>query len=470
MKHHTVSQAAAAVPVDGPRLRVLLLGDASPRQANTVLEHIDALMRRTGHLVYCLNPRNWPAARTIEFDGFDAVIIHYSISIVHDQYLPAPFREQVQSFRGLKAMFIQDEYREVNSYVDLIITLGIDVLFTCVPDRIAGVLYRRLLDRGVTLVPTLTGYVPSDEVEHFVKPLEQRPFDIVYRGRPVPLELGNLGREKSDIAIRVGELAGQHGVKVDVDWREEARIYGDRWIEFMASGRATLGTESGASIVDLDGSIAAAVERYRAAHPDADYRAVHRDVLAQHEGRLVLNAISPRVFEAIRLRTALILFPGEYSGILQSGRHYIELAKDYSNFADVVRRLRDPEFLERMTETAYADIIESGRYSYGAFGRTVGLALAGLAQSRGVVLSAIGNPERWRRNLDARVADVLRAPDGLAPEVADQAAVSPPGGSTASMPGIRPVVRSMMQRLLPAPICDAVSRLVNRRRSAPSGD
>jgi hypothetical protein len=309
-------------------------------------------------------------------------------------------------------MFIQDEYRQVDAYTDRMIELGIHGLFTCVPTSAVDAVYGRLRRRGVEIIPTLTGYVPDNLENRRVTPLAERPYDIVYRGRPVPFELGDLGQEKSEIARRIRDLASRFDLRVDVDWREEARIYGDRWIDFMASGRATLGTESGASIVDFDGSIAAAVEAYRAARPNAEYREVAVAVLTPHEGRIVINAISPRMFEAICLRTALVLHPGEYSGVLRPWRHYIPLKKDFSNFSAVVDRLRDLRFLQQMTDTAYEEIVRSGCYDYRSFATGADACLARLhaactLRSRPERTIAPFDPNSWRRQLDARVAQVL---------------------------------------------------------------
>ena len=67
------------------------------------------------------------------------------------------------------------------------------------------------------------------------------------------------------------------------------------------------------------------------------------------------------------MRTALVLFEGEYSGALTPGVHYIALSQDYANIDEVFARLQDLDFLERMTERAYEDIVASGRYSYRSF-------------------------------------------------------------------------------------------------------
>jgi hypothetical protein len=73
------------------------------------------------------------------------------------------------------------------------------------------------------------------------------------------------------------------------------------------------------------------------------------------------------VFEAIALKTALILFEGQYSGIVAPERHYIPLRKDFGNVKDVFERLRDDAYLVELTERAYRDVVASGRFSYRAF-------------------------------------------------------------------------------------------------------
>src|SRR5262249_54439151 len=74
-----------------------------------------------------------------------------------------------------------------------------------------------------------------------------------------------------------------------------------------------------------------------------------------------------KVFEAIACKTALILFEGEYSGILRPHRHYIPLRKDFSNVDLVLSHLADDDYLEAMAQHAYDDIVASGRYSYERF-------------------------------------------------------------------------------------------------------
>jgi hypothetical protein len=460
------------------KLRVLLLADVRPdgldffgrRLAGTMLDHIHALSRGSRHHVYCLNSRGWTASEAIEFDTFDVLVIHYSISVIDNAYLSPAFRERIRTFPGLKVIFIQDEYRRVNAYVDAIIDLGISVLFTCVPEISIDVVYRRLRDRGVKIIPTLTGFVSDELALRPRRSLRERPLDVVYRGRPVPYELGDLGYEKVEIAQRFIDEAQRHGLAVDVDWREEARIYGDRWVDFMSSGRATLGTESGASIVDFDGSIASSVEAYGRRHPGAQYREVADAVLKPHEGNILINTISPRAFEAICLGTALVLFPGQYSGILQPWRHYVPLAKNFSNIEEVADCLTDLPFLERLTQTAFDEIVNPGTYSYSAFTKKVDDALAEFwldHEGAARIETSVGwfDADTWRRTLNNRVARLTGdpAPRLEADPAPDELLSSeqPEGVLTPEKPPIGAAQR-IARWLLPHTVYGALRPLVHR--------
>jgi hypothetical protein len=345
------------------RRSVLLLCDESRGHAENVLEHIDALATLSEHDVYRFNPLKRPdACRLLDLGEFDAVVIHYSISLVSPRYLPPPLPERLARFEGLKVQFIQDEYRAVDAVTAAMRNLGVDVLFTCVPEPAAGQIYDSRLP-GVTRVFTLPGYVPDKLVGRDVPPAAERPVDVGYRGRDVPVWLGRLGREKTDIAREFLEHVAGTGLRCDISSREDDRIYGEGWNRFLASCRTTLGTESGASIVDFDGSIEALCKSYLARRPEATPEELERDLTGPYEGTVVINTASPRLFEAAALRTAMILFRGTYGGVVEPGRHYLPLDKDLSNIEEVVERVRDAAYLDELAGRAYDDLVASGRYS-----------------------------------------------------------------------------------------------------------
>lgn len=348
---------------NGRRLSVLLLCDDHPSHATTLLEHIAAFQRFSRHDVKIFNPRGLRRCGVLDLDEFDVIVIHYSLIVISDHYLAPPFRKRLAEFHGLKVQYIQDDYRQVDEISAMIRNLGIDVLFTLVPEReLQNVWGNRLPD--VQTTTTLAGYVSEDAIRHPTPPTAARTVDVGYRGRTLPYWLGILGQEKAWIAQGFMEHAASTRLLCDIGWRESDRIYGRSWFGFISSCRATLGTESGSTITDFDGTLQRRVERYVGTHPGVGFWEVHRKLLEPFEGNVRMNVISPRIFEAITLRTALVLFPGEYSGVVEPERHYICLEKDFSNFDEVVMRLQDNNYLEALTQRAYEEIVTNEDYSF----------------------------------------------------------------------------------------------------------
>lgn len=349
------------------RLSILLLCDDDRGHANTILDHVSAFVDYSRHEIHLLNPRGLERMGALRLEQFDVVIIHYSLCVLYETYLPRVMKEALRRFTGLKVQFIQDDYRWVDGICAVMRDIGIDVLFTLVPPAEISRIWDENRLPGVLKVTTLAGYVPERLVGLMTPPVEARPIDIGYRGRMLPFWLGRIAQEKAWIAQGVLARSAQHGLRCDIAWREEDRVYGKTWDEFLSSCKATLGTESGATIADFDGSIEAEVRAYLNRKPEADFEEIFDRILHKYEGNVRMNVISPKIFESIALHTTLILFPGDYSGILSPWVHYIPLEKDYSNMAEVAAKLRDGEFLREMTTRAYDDIVASGRYSYRTF-------------------------------------------------------------------------------------------------------
>jgi hypothetical protein len=128
-----------------------------------------------------------------------------------------------------------------------------------------------------------------------------------------------------------------------------------------------LGTETGASVFDFTGAIRQAVEDHLRRDPRADFETLQRLYFADEEGRIRVNQISPRCFEAAALRTLLILYEGEYSGLLTPWRHYVPLKKDYSNLDEVLATLRNPSKAQHIVDTAYDEVARNPTNSYAGF-------------------------------------------------------------------------------------------------------
>lgn len=362
------------------RLDVLLVCD-DRHPANVVRDHIEAFRLYSRHAIHTYNPLRERFGLIDYIGNFDAVIVHYSILAIREEFLPRPDAERIRRFDGLKLQFIQDEYRWIDRITDMTVRLGIHVLFSALrPPNIRKVYHRSEL-AGVLKFGTLSGYVPDNLLGLPLPPIRERPLHITYRAREIPYWLGRLGHQKRHLAEAFPVVAARHGLRYDISGREADRVYGHDWIAFLCSSKAVLGTEGGSSIFDFDGEVERSATEYLARNPGAGFDAVFRDVLASFDGKIVHRALTPRIFEAAALKCALVLTRGEYAGVLEPWRHYIPLEPDFSNADDVARLLKDDDRLQEMADRAYDEIVASGRYGMRQFVAGVDRAIA-LAQRR----------------------------------------------------------------------------------------
>jgi hypothetical protein len=337
-------------------------------QASTVTEYLDAMKKYSCHDIYEISMLGrFP--KKIKLEKFDVVMTHYSLSLgpLITHYLGKKFFNELRNFKGLKVAFLQDEYREIKTYWKNLNQLGVDVLFSCVPSDEIQKAYPMSEVPKLCVENVLTGYVPEDFLKSDVPEIKDRKTDVGYRTRKMPFWLGELGKEKWYISERFGFLSKPLDISVDLSIDEKDRLYGESWENFLMNTKCVLGVESGASIIDFDGKLEKVVDAYVDKNPNATFEEVHAKFLSEYEGNLKLNQISPRCFEAAALRTVMILFEGEYSGILKPDRHYISLAKDFSNFDEVINKVKDSVFLQQMADVTYKEVACNPKYSYSSF-------------------------------------------------------------------------------------------------------
>jgi hypothetical protein len=347
-------------------LEILLLCDYRDDIAATVREHIDALTGQSRHRIQKASILGDLPPR-LDLAHFDAVVIHYSLILCHGTYVSAAARATLAEFKGLKAIFIQDEYRFIDATVSAMREAGVDVLFTCVPQREIEKVYPSARLPGVVKVNVLTGYVPEALLGRNVLPYSGRPIDLGFRARKVPAWLGELGQEKYTIGQRFRDDVAADNLRIDISFREEDRLYGDDWIKFVANCKAMLGVESGASVFDFTGEIQRNVENHARREPGVTFETLKQLYFAGEEGKFTLNQISPRCFEAAALRTLLVMYEGEYSGRMTPWRHYVPLKKDHSNHAEVVAVLKDGLRAQQIIDAAYREVACNPQNMFQAF-------------------------------------------------------------------------------------------------------
>lgn len=339
-------------------------------QANapTILEHVDAFSKYSEFKVWKINTEFGFPKGLAEME-FSVVVLHYSLF----GWLPFPLPEEFQTYlescdSSYKVAFFQDEHHHWPQRSAVLNRLKPDCIYTLVEPEYWEATYFRHY-RGAKMVYNIPGYV-SDEMTRlaaeFGKPDAERRIDVGYRGRRCAFYMGRASQEKHEIGVKFKEMAKARGLTFDVETEEHMRIYGDDWYRFTADCRGVLGVEAGVSIFDINNEVRPQYEKLLAENPDMSLEEMENRLLGRYEDNIYYRTISARHFEAAAFRVCQILFEGKYSGILEPMVHYIPLKKDFSNIDQALELFRDDEFRNRLTDNAYRDLIESGRYSFRA--------------------------------------------------------------------------------------------------------
>jgi hypothetical protein len=307
-----------------------------------------------------------PAPSRLAWTAPDLCILHTTfLSHARWNFSFEDYRRRLQwiaKLRCPKVALPQDEYDHAEVMDEWLVELGVTSVYSCFgPDQWAT-LYPQLLGRA-QFHETLTGFIDEDAAAALAGrliPHSQRPCDIVYRARNLPYWFGSHGQLKHRIAEVVQGRARDFGLRTDISTRPEDTVLGGGWLDFLMSGRAVIGAESGSSVLDARGEMQRRISRLLAEQPLLSFDEIDSQMPSGWDS-YAFFAISPRHLEAVITKTAQVLVEGRYSGVLEPERHYIPLRRNFSNLEEALERLRDVEAVEAMAERAYEDVYLSGR-------------------------------------------------------------------------------------------------------------
>ena len=296
------------------------------------------------------------------FSSFDAIIVTQHLRVCYPLWIEQSLSDALKQFRGILGLILQDEYDNTETTRRWIEDHSVSLVYTCIPAEHVNKVYPENRFPKTKFRSVLTGYIPIRfEDEYHSISLKHRKYNVVYRGRKSPQRYGKLAQQKETIGRVVGSFCEKHRIPVNIQWSEQDRIYGLEWYEFLQSGKATLGTESGANIFDEFGKI----KEYFYFYDSADNIPPDLNFYEENLG-FKMNQISPKIFESIGLQTALILYPGKYSGVIEED-HYLTMLHDHSNIEDVLDKLNNTVAIQKMVERTKNDILSSEKYSYRYF-------------------------------------------------------------------------------------------------------
>ena len=235
---------ARALPAHGARADALHAAPEGARAGGAARTPHEVVYWNAGYAV----PRADPAAARRRGDARQ----HAARGALGARSSPArrPTFDWLADVDALKVAFPQDEYNHAHVLDDWLADLGVDVVFSIYGAEHRDLLYPRLRARGA-LRAALTGYVDEHDVT--------RQAAVRAAARP-PAARPGVPRPGADAALRPPGPAQARAsprrwrrrrarracASTSRPTRRDA-ILGDRWFPFVASTRAVLGSESGAS-------------------------------------------------------------------------------------------------------------------------------------------------------------------------------------------------------------------------------
>lgn len=364
-------------PIEGKERteRVLFVTGYEPSGASTVPETAAYIQTLSRFPVTVLNIDehrygDHPTKFHPSFDlnDFSAIIFHSVMSYHPENIIGIDMftTTKLRDFAGVKVLMKQDDNHKFRLLRPFLRDTPFDLILTLLPPEAIPRVYPPDEVGAPRFERMLTGYV-TPTLRRIGRAARQRPIDIGYRGSIMPLWFGRLCYDKHRIGTEVERRLAGRGMKLDISSRAEDRFGGDAWFDFLLSCKATLGTESGGSIFDLQGDLAERLSAIEAdlgppRVEDEGYAEAYLARLSDLEDNVRYGQVSPRHFEAAAYGALQILHEGEYSGIFSADRHYFSLKKDYSNLAEAVDLLRDERRRMRVADAAYEEVILDRRY------------------------------------------------------------------------------------------------------------
>lgn len=372
----------------------------------SIEDHLYSFRRYSGHRCFYVNLAVRRIPRWLLRQRFDLVVFH--TTFLCGRWNTALFESlcrralPLKDLEARKVALPQDEFYNAQPLCDFIRALGIDCVFSVAPASEWAKIYSNLDADGVKFVQVLTGYLDEETVAR-VDALRrrgvERTIDIGYRAWQAEPWLGRHGILKTQIAEVCQAKAERAGLVTDISNRPEDTFLGNDWYKFLLRCKYIIGVEGGASVLDRDGAVRKAADAYAAEHPGASFEEIEANCFPGMDGQLQLFTLSPRHLEACAARTCQVLVEGRYNDVLQPGKHYIELKRDFSNIDDVIEMIRDDTLRDRIVGATREDIVDSGQYTYRSFVRHV------LAESLGgAPQQAVGGRIAYTR---ARAGDAL---------------------------------------------------------------
>ena len=297
----------------------------------------------------------------IEFESGLRKLKRYPLSLVlhsaawDDLRLLRLAEGRFQNRRGTLLLFYGNEYHNMQEKIAFARSVGADYIASQLPLASAQWLYADCRDSVVVAAPAAL----NQRVYHCDR--GARSIDLGFRGDiyASAYALGDV--ERTEVLQYFDRHAEQWGLTKDIAFVRHPR---EQWNEFLNRCKGIMGAESGTYFLERDDHTRQAVIEFMTSKPEATFPEIHERFFRRYEHPVSGKAISSRHFEPVGTKTCQLLLEGHYNGILTADEHYIAIRKDFSNIEDAIRRFKDADYRNAMTERAFGHVLSAHTYGH----------------------------------------------------------------------------------------------------------
>ncbi len=333
-----------------------------------------------------------------EKNEYDFIFLHHSTNA--DSIKPLQeIQKYLQDRKEEILIFIGNEFNNIFSPIGdrrkILRRLNISYVGSMLMHDAAQYLWSDIARKKVILTP------PALNNNNFFSHqfLHNRKYDIGFKGIKYYSYIGDT--ERNDMVQKFSKLKG---LNLSID---NTRYDAKNWSIFLNSCKSVISSEAGSYYVDIDDKIVRQIileitqktkkiiiprtniDKYFYKLPliikkifkffltktpishsnlvfeDAEFSLFYEKYFKKiKKPSIHFKCISSRNFDAIGTKTAQILLEGKYNDILEPNVHYIELKKDYSNFSEVIEKIKDKKLLDKITKAAHDFIFENHLYRH----------------------------------------------------------------------------------------------------------
>lgn len=387
-------------------MRTLVLALDYPTRASYYDDWKDAFVRSSIFRTTVRNILQGSTRRQIarEIGSYDLVVTLHSCTADTLDYAEA-IVPVLQSRRGRLVAFVGNElnlpWSPLGEKIAWLKRVEPDIVATQMLPELGDWLYAEVGARIISLPHALNAKVFRPEI-----PQDERPIDIGARSYRYLAYIGDNDRNR----IYDYFAANRFDPPLALDFSTEQRFDRPGWAGFLNRCKATISTEAGSWYVERDDATVFAIRdyvartegglvlragsssplprlarrlphsvksllrrvlrrgpvRYEALSAEAlDFAEIRRRFFAgRAKAPAYGKAISSRHFDAIGCKTLQIMFPGRFNDILRAGEHYVPLAPDFSNVAEVLDQLCSPAARREIVDRAYEHVMAGHTYRH----------------------------------------------------------------------------------------------------------